>query len=417
MERCKKMADAAMIYALSIKDETKRQSYIEYVKRWQRRNNRETILKDASSVYPVRLADFDRDKWIYNCQNGTLNLKTREFHKHNPDDMLSKVSNVFYDPAATCPLWIAHIDTISEHDEGLALFIQKGFGYSLPGDTSYECIFLLFGPKSRNGKSTTTETILFLHGDYGTSARPDTIAMKPGPNGSGPNEDIARLNGVRFVNIAEPDKRLLLSASTVKTLTGGDTINARFLHENSFNFRPAFKIYINTNHLPAITDVTLFESDRIKVIPFDHYFEAGERSHDIKSELLKRENISGIFNWCLDGLALLEQEGLETPERVREATEQYRQDSDKLGRFLSDEMEKGVRYDERTTTAYQRYQIWCDENGFGCESSKTFTKDLADRGLIKQKRPYGGGNPTTLIDGYRLRYDRPEDDDRDDEIL
>ena len=95
----------------------------------------------------------------------------------------------------------------------------------------------------------------------------DTIAQKQNTNSSGPSEDIARLAGARAVNISEPGKQMALSASLVKTLTGNDTITARFLNENSFEYRPQFKLFINTNHLPKVTDVTVFSSGRVKVIP------------------------------------------------------------------------------------------------------------------------------------------------------
>ncbi len=119
---------------------------------------------------------------------------------------------------------------------------QKALGYALTGDTSHECFLILYGPKSRNGKGTCMETFMRLMGDYGRTAKPDTIAQKQTANGSGPSEDIARLAGARFVNIPEPDKRMNLSAALVKTLTGNDTITARFLNENSFEYRPQFKL-------------------------------------------------------------------------------------------------------------------------------------------------------------------------------
>ena len=96
-------------------------------------------------------------------------------------------------------------------------------------------------------------------------------------NASGPSEEIARLAGIRFVNISEPEKKLTFNAALVKRLTGNDTINARYLHENSFDFKPVFKIFINTNYLPNVSDMTLFDSGRLKIIPFKRHFK-----HDIR---------------------------------------------------------------------------------------------------------------------------------------
>src|SRR5699024_237746 len=101
----------------------------------------------------------------------------------------------------------------------------------------------------------------------------ETIAAKPSANSQNPTEDIARLSGVRFANISEPRRGLVLNEAQIKSMTGNDTLNARFLHENSFDFKPQFKLYVNTNYLPAITDMTLFSSGRIVIIPFDRHFE------------------------------------------------------------------------------------------------------------------------------------------------
>lgn len=403
MELCKNLADALALYALSLQDERQRNEYLNFVRRWQRRNYRETILKDAASVYPVELSEFDKDPFLFNCQNGTLHLKTREFHPHRPGDMLSKIAGVDYNPAARCERWERFVVEVMQGDAGKAAFLQKALGLALTGDTSFECFFILYGPKSRNGKGTTMETFMKLAGDYGRAAKPDTIAQRQNANGSGPSEDIARLAGARFVNISEPDKRLVLSTALVKTLTGNDTITARFLNENSFEYRPQFKLFINTNHLPAVTDVTLFSSGRVKVIPFERHFGEDERDQGLKGELALPGNLSGILNWCLTGYWMIGETGFAPPLSVLEATDQYRQDSDKISRFIADELEAGPGYEVRTAEAFARFQTWCAANGFREGSIKTFNADMENAVSIERKRPKGGGGATTLIIGYRLR--------------
>lgn len=156
----------------------------------------------------------------------------------------------------------------------------------------------------------------------------------------GPSEEIARLAGSRFVNISEPEKKITLDAALTKRLTGNDTITARYLHENSFEFRPNFKIFINTNHRPNITDLTLFESGRIKIIPFDRHFEENEQDKDLKSTFAKPENMSGILNWMLEGYKLFRSQGLAMPDSVVQATTDYQIFSDKMGQFLMNALKK-----------------------------------------------------------------------------
>lgn len=244
--------------------------------------------------------------------------------------------------------------------------------------------------------------------NYGRSAKPETIAQKQTANGSGPSEDIARLVGARFVNISEPDKKLILSVALVKTLTGNDTITARFLNENSFEYRPQFKLFINTNHLPAVTDITLFSSDRVKTIPFERYFTEEERDKDLKLELAKPENLTGVLNWCIRGLWLIKETGFDAPDAVRCATDEYRKNSDKIGRFLDDEFEANPAFETHTSAAYAHYKEWCVRNGYYPENAANFKASLSNMATVMNKRPTGStrtASPVSLVIGYRLKND------------
>lgn len=182
--------------------------------------SRENIIRDAQSVYPLHVSDFDKNTNLFNVLNGTLDLETGLLRPHMPEDLITKAANVVYDPSATCDRWIQHMIEVTEGDAKLAEYFQKACGLALDGHNKYECFYILYGPKTRNGKSTTMETIIALMGDYAKSANPNTIAQKRFPTSGGPSEDIARLAGVRLVNFAEPDRAMTLSASVVSTPTG-----------------------------------------------------------------------------------------------------------------------------------------------------------------------------------------------------
>nr|DAE62239.1 MAG TPA: Superfamily 3 helicase [Caudoviricetes sp.] len=262
-------------------------------------------LKDAQSVYPIPMAAFDSNRYLLNCNNGTLDLKAKTFYLHNPDDLLTKICAVDYIPSAHSQRFDAFIDEIMSHDSEKARFLQKSLGYGISGDTRYECLFLLYGELTRNGKGTLMESCLTAVGDYGRTVRPETIAQKQNTNSQAPSEDLARLAGIRFANISESSRGLVLNAAQVKSMTGNDSINARYLHENSFDFKPQFKLYINTNYLPVISDMTLFSSGRVVIIPFDRHFEEWEQDKSLKEEFSKPEVQSAILNWLGDGNYLL----------------------------------------------------------------------------------------------------------------
>lgn len=400
MRLCKRLADALMIYSTTIENE----KYAQAVAKWQNRNTRNTILKDAQDCYPVNANEFDADDYLLNCRNGTLDFKTMKFRPHSPADLISKIANVYFDPEAHCKRWETFISEIMQGDQGKARFLQKALGYALTGDAREECFFILYGATSRNGKSVLMESYKNIMGDYGRATSPESIAQKDRADSSRPNEDIARLAGARFVNISEPDKSLVLSSALIKTLTGNDTIQARYLHEHIFEFRPQFTIFVNTNHLPRVTDSTVFSSDRIKVIPFTRHFEENERDTSLKRLFSKKENASAILNWCIRGLRMYQDEGLVVPESVKAATKEYMIDSDDITRFMDDELITDFRAEVRTADVYDRYKEWCERNGFHQKSIKTFSQDLKQRNVnILVKRPASGGNPCSIIIAKKLR--------------
>lgn len=405
MELCKDLADIVMKYALGIHDEHKRKSYIDFCKKWQSRHVRITILNDAQSVYPISMEEFDADKYLFNCANGTIDLRTMEFKEHSPEDRLTKIAPVDFIPGAKNDRFDRFIREIMSGDMSKAKFLQKSVGYSVSGDTRFECMFFLYGATTRNGKGTLMESILRVMGDYGKSVRAETLAQKHNVNSQAPSEDLARLAGIRLANIAEPSRGLVLNAAQVKNMTGNDTINARFLHENSFEFEPQFKIYVNTNYLPVITDTTMFTSERVLIIPFDKHFEAWEQDKGLKAAFRKPEVQSAILNWLLEGYRLLQTEGFLPPQSVIDATNAYYHESDKIGQFAEDCLIADPGAETKTSALYDAYRTWCGQNGCYAENNRNFIAELRnlENSQVVRKRPKSGGEKTTVCIGYRLR--------------
>lgn len=402
-ELAKYLADKLYTFALQIKDEDTRNRYIKRVQKLQMRKNRKTMVEDAKSVYPIRMSAFDANVYLLNLENGTLDLRTMEFHEHDPKDFVTKISHINYAPEATCPRWNQFIDEVMVGRKNVARYLQKAIGYSLSGDTSLECLFIMFGPTTRNGKTTTIETILRVMGEYGRSAKPDMLAtnyFREQSNGS--SDDVARLAGARFVGISEMEQKLTINASLTKQLTGNGSITARFLYEGYFEFHMQAKIFIDTNHLPNVTDRTLFESGRLKIIPFTRHFEDHEQDKTLKTTLMKPENLSGILNWCIEGYRLYKAEGLDEPEEVKAATEEYRVDSDRTAQFMKQCLRKEKGSEIKAANVYSHYKDWCRDNGYKYEGSQHFYSRLGMEYTIAKRRPWkvettGNTNATILV--------------------
>ena len=140
---------------------------------------------------------------------------------------------------------------------------------------------------------------------------------------------------------------------------------------------------MNTNYLPTITDDTVFSSGRINVISFDRHFEPHEQDKTLKQKLRSSKELSGILNWCIEGLRLYRTEGLIPPATVQRATDTYRADSDKIGNFLNECMTKCDR-NSKAKDVYDIYAEWCNENGYGCENKGNFFSELKAKIYLEQ---------------------------------
>ena len=392
-EKLKQLADAFAVYVLqNVQEESKRTELLKFAGKWQSLRQRETVLKDAQSVRPVKSDTFDRNPRLLNCQNGTLDLNTLGFREHRAGDMLSRVAGVAYDPTATAPRWLQFIDEITGGDKETARYIQKAAGYALTGDTMHECLFILFGATSRNGKSTLLETIAAMMGDYAATANPETFTKKDRQNDNSPSEDIARLAGVRFVTVSEPPRGMELNAALVKSLTGRDTIKARRLYESSFEYVPQFKLFFNSNHRPRVDDMTVFESERIKMIPFGVHFGKDRRDPYLKNRLQTPESLYGVLNWCIEGLQAIRAEGFKEPPAVVQATDEYRRKMDKLLQFLEEKAEVNPAFEITLGELHTAFANWCSASGLMSVSVPKFKELLEERQIFtKRKRPAGSG--------------------------
>ncbi len=327
----------------------------------------------------VAPAAFDADPWLLNVANGTIDLRTGTLREARRDDRLTKIAPVVYDPAARCPTWLGFLDRVMDGKAEVISFLQRAVGYSLTGDISEHCLFLLFGT-GRNGKSTFVETLSAALGDYAMTTTTDTLLVRR--EGGIPN-DLARLVGARLVSASESEAGRNLAEALVKQLTGGDTISARFLHAEFFDFKPAFKLWFRTNHKPTIRGTDDGIWTRIRLIPFTQRIPDSEIDRRLPERLLAE--LPGILAWAVAGCLAWQREGLGMPTEVARATAEYRSEMDVLATFLADCCVVGAEYRCTAKELYAAYTRWAEENGERAVSQKALGLRLAERGFVNAK--------------------------------
>ena len=267
------------------------------------RRFRDRLMKDAASVLPIASAEFDATPYLINCKNGTFDLEKMEFREHDWKDFLTMQTNFNYTlQDARCRRWEKFVAEVTCNDEDKADYLQKALGYSMLGMANEECMFILHGKTTRNGKSTMLSAIHHLLGDY-ASVSPVSIICKAerSKNAEAANPMLASLKGKRFVTMAESNQYGKLDEETIKQLTGGEEIKARNLYETATTFLPQFTLWLSCNDLPTVSDKSLFASDRVRVIEFNRHFTEAEQDKNLKNEFQTQEAMQGIFAWLVAG--------------------------------------------------------------------------------------------------------------------
>jgi putative DNA primase/helicase len=217
------------------------------------------------------------------------------------------------------------------------------------------------------------------------TSQPQTFSRRSS-DGAAATPDVARLKGARLINMPEPERGMELNSELIKQLTGGDTYTGRFLNENSFEFTMEGKIFINTNHLPRVSDDTVFASGRAKIIPFERHFTEDEQDKGLKQFFRRTENKSAILNWLVWGYRLILEVGFEPPQRVIAAIAAYRQDADIIGVFLAEYTVEQEKSRLATPVLYSHYATWAKENGYKALNNKNFVGELRKRCDVRKDR-------------------------------
>ncbi len=377
------------LYAESAKiiDDTERRNLLDHARRSESRSRIESMIALAQSEPGVSItpSQLDADPWILNCTNGTLNLGAGKLRTHNRADLITKLAPVEYDPKATSKTWDRLIRDSTGGDKHLASFLARAVGYSLTGDTGEEKLFFIHGPTA-TGKSTFIESIKATLGDYAASADFETFLSRSTTGGI--RNDIARLAGARFVASLEVDDGKSLAEGLVKQLTGRDTVTARYLYSESFEFRPAFKLWLAANYEPQASgsDGALWR--RILRVPFDHEIPANKRDPKIKTTL--RDDAQArmaILAWAVKGLKDWRKNGLGVPPVIERATEAYRRRQNPLTDFIEERCEAKAGAWTSSASLRAAYRSWALVNDAEEISSKCFAQHLQSLGFTAKRRP------------------------------
>lgn len=381
-----------------VKDSQDRDATYRHAKKTQSRQAIESMIWLSRSEPGIlaSLTDFDADPFLFNVQNGTVELRTGKLREHEKDDLISRIAPVTFDKAAACESWDAFLWRVLGGDRDLYDYMRRFVGHLLAGDVSDQALHFLYG-LGANGKSVFCDSVLRLLGDYAIAASPDLIMIRR--YGGIPN-DVARLRGVRAAFMNETVQGARFDEAKLKDLTGGDTLNARFLHQEFFDFRPTHRLIIRGNHKPAITGTDDGVWRRLRLVPFNVQIPLEEQDRHLIDKLTAE--LPGILNWAIAGCLEWQRDGLSPPALITDAVRAYREESDVLGRFIGEHCEVRNLAQVKSSVFFSAYKGYCERAAERWIPSKDLPGEMQRRGFTRKR--------TNLYNVYQgLELHAPDD--------
>ena len=342
-----------------------------------------SVLNQAKTFKGINFMESDKDDYLFNTPNGTINLRDLSQKKHDRKDLITQCSNYSFNRENDkCPNWIAFLNRIFCGDQELINYVQKAVGYSLTGDMSEQCLFMLWGGGA-NGKSTFVKALEDIMGSYAATIKGETLMEKNGQDGA--RGDLARLTNKRVVIASELQEGQVFNEPLLKVLSAGETLPVRFMYQEEFMLKPKFKLWIMTNKKPKVKGNDHGIWRRWRMIPFKYKFTEKEKDPNFYEEKLKPE-LEGILLWAITGYQMWKEQGFEAPKEVMEAVEDYKMDMDQVARFIEDCCKVGEGYECTGSAMYDEYINWCIAEGENYKmTNHKLARDLKEKGFVNKR--------------------------------
>ncbi|WP_256366345.1 phage/plasmid primase, P4 family [Methylosinus sp. Ce-a6] len=340
-------------------------------------------LAKADRRLAATIDQWDADPWLLNTPEGVIDLRTGARRHARPDDYLTKITSVA--PGGSCPRFLSFLDEISAGDAELVAYIRRVFGYGLTGDTREHALFFGYGT-GRNGKSVLLKTVADILGAYHKTAGIETFTAS---NSDRHPTDLAGLRGARLVTAVETEEGRRWAESRIKSLTGGDTVSARFMRQDFFEYRPQFKLVIAGNHKPSLRSVDEAIRRRFHLIPFAVTIPADKADPELADKL--KAEWPGILQWLVDGCLEWQRDGLRPPQAVLDATAAYLEAEDAIAAWIDDKCDRDPKAWEQSSVLFASWSAWAEKSGEIVGTARRFSQVLEARGFAFERRKYGRG--------------------------
>jgi putative DNA primase/helicase len=335
------------------------------------------ISKDGN--YTIEPGSFDADPNLLGTPLGTVDLRIPNFIDPDPYHYISM--QTICAPANGEPVrWLQFLDEIFAGNQGVIDFIQILCGYALTGKAGEEKLFFLYG-SGANGKSKFLEILTYIWNDYATRIAPSTLLNK---GFSDHPTEIAKLASARLAIGSELPAGEVWDDQKLKELTGGDTLTARLMRQDFFDFKPQFTLLLAGNHIPQMKHVGEAERRRFVLIPFNVTIPSEKRDPKLGEKLEKEAG--QILIWCIKGAMTYYKSGLKIPPSILKASQDYLDSEDIMGEFFKTQLTAINGKEVELNQLIKSANDWFSSNNHNkIVEPKSLKKELRDRGKCTRR--------------------------------
>jgi putative DNA primase/helicase len=343
----------------------------------------------------ANLNEFDTKDNLMAVGNGVVNLTTGELSPGKAADMHSLYTTINYNPEAQAPRWNQFLSEIFPDNPEIIAFLQRAVGMTLYGNET-EVFFICYGVGA-NGKSVFLDVIKTILQKYADKAAISTFTGK-NDDSSRARSDIVRLAGRRMIVTSENKAEVELDTGLIKEWSGDKEIVARGLYSAEVKFEPKGSIWFATNHKPIIKDDSDGTWRRCRMVPFMTTIPEERRNSKLGDELVANE-AEGILAWMIAGAKEFASSGLQVPESIRAATEDYKEEQLPALQFAREMLEVAF-VDTPWKDLTDAYKNWQYENDMPCSpraDAKALEKALRQISKTIQKKRITNGYVATNV--------------------
>lgn len=341
-------------------------------------------LARSNPTQVATVQQWDANPWLMGTPEGTVDLSTGRLRPTLPHDYITKSTAVAPAPEGTpAPMWTAFLERITAGNQELQAYKQRLAGYSLTG-VIREHVFGFGHGTGANGKGVELNTLKGIWGDYAITIPTEMLMVS---NTDRHPTELARLRGVRLAIGSETEQGKRWAEARIKSLTGGDPIAARFMRQDYFEFEPQFKLVVVGNHRPSLRGVDEAMRRRLHLIPYTVTVPEEERDPELPEKL--EAEWPAILRWAIDGCLAWQREGLNPPDIVRAATDEYLEGEDAVSLWMEEAVDLKPNAWEPSGSLFASWKRWAERTGEFAGTQKRFSHILQERGF-EQKRGSGG---------------------------